>query len=50
MNDLLLSGDSGSVSMLLLLETVSHELLISHLSDLGISGAALSWFSSYLSD
>ncbi|KAI2668802.1 hypothetical protein H4Q32_005609 [Labeo rohita] len=54
-NDLLLSSDSGSLSILLLLDlssafdTVSHDLLISRLSDLGISGTALSWFSSYLS-
>lgn len=56
LNDLLLSGDSVSLSMLLLLDlssafdTVSHQLLILRLSDVGISGAALSWFSSYVSD
>lgn len=55
-NDLLLSGDSGSLSILRLLDlssafdTVSHDLLISRLSNLGVSGTALSWFSSYLSD
>ena len=47
MNDLLLSCDSGSLSILLLLDlssafdTVSHDLLISRLSGLGISGTAL---------
>jgi len=56
LNDLLLSGDSVSLSILLLLDlssafdTVSHELLISRHSEVGISGAALSWFSSYLSE
>lgn len=56
LNDLLLSGDSGSLSILLLLDlsssfdTVSRDLLISCLSDVDISGAVLSWFSSYLSD
>ncbi len=32
------------------LDTVFHDLLISSLSDVGISGAVLSCFSSYLSD
>lgn len=56
MNDHLVSGDSGSVSILLLpdlssaLDTVFHELLISRLLDLGISGAPHSCFSSHLSD
>lgn len=45
LNVLLLSGHSGSLSVLLLLdlssafETVSHYLLIFRLSDVGISGA-----------
>lgn len=45
-NDLLLSGDSGSLSILLLLDLssafdiVCHDLLISRLSDVVISGAA----------
>jgi len=48
LNDLLLSGDTGSLSILLLLDlssafdTVSHQLFISRLSNVGISGAALS--------
>ncbi len=55
-NDLLLSGDSGNLSILLLLDlssafdTVCHKLLLKRLSEIGISGAALSWFSSYLTD
>lgn len=55
-NDLLLSCDTGSLSLLLLLDlssafdTISHNLLISRLSDVGISVTALSWFSSYLHD
>ncbi len=32
------------------LDSVSHDWLISRLSDVDISGAVLSWFSSYLSD
>ncbi len=55
-NDLLLSGDSGNLSILLLLDlssafdTVSHNLLLMRLSEIGISGDALAWFSSYLTD
>lgn len=55
-NDLLLSGDSGNLSILLLLDlssafdTVCHKLLLCRLSEIGVSGAALSWFFSYLTD
>ncbi len=55
-NDLLLSGDSGSLSIILLLDlssafdTVCHKILLSHHAEFGISGSALSWFSSYLTD
>ncbi len=56
-NDLLLSCDTGSLSLLLLLDLssafdtlISHDLLISQLSAVGISGTALSWLSSYLYD
>ncbi len=51
---LLLSCNTGSLSLLLLLDlssafdTISHDFLISRLSAVGISGTALSWFSSYL--
>ncbi len=55
-NDLLLSGDSGNLSILLLLDlssafdTVCHKLLLSCISEIDVSGAALSWLSSYLTD
>lgn len=52
--DLLLTGDSCSFSILLLLnlsslfDTVCHKILLSRLAEFGISGSALSWLSSYL--
>ncbi len=55
-SDLLFSGDSGSLSILLLLDlrsdfdTVCHKILLSRLAEFGISGSALSWFSSNLTD
>ncbi|XP_029957253.1 uncharacterized protein LOC115395750 [Salarias fasciatus] len=56
-NDLLLSSDSGHLNILILLEltaafdTISHSILLSRLkSTLNITGSALSWFQSYLSD
>jgi len=55
-NDLLLATDSGSTSILILLDissafdTISHNILISRLSAIGVSGTALTWFTSYLSD
>ncbi|KAL0149802.1 hypothetical protein M9458_054850 [Cirrhinus mrigala] len=54
-NDLLMTT-AGSVSILFILDlssafdTLSHSILISRLSALGISGTALAWFTSYLSD
>ncbi len=54
LNDLLLASDYGAHSTLLLLDlssafdTVCHEILISRLSAIGITGTALEWFSSYL--
>lgn len=56
-NDLLLSSDTGSLNILILLDlsaafdTINHSILISRLqSTVGITGTALSWFRSYLSD
>uniref|UniRef100_A0A8C6S4U4 Reverse transcriptase domain-containing protein n=1 Tax=Neogobius melanostomus TaxID=47308 RepID=A0A8C6S4U4_9GOBI len=55
-NDLLLSADSGSLSILLLLDlsaafdTISHSILLDRLSSIGITNTPLSWFRSYLSD
>lgn len=55
-NDILLSMDSGLINILILLDlssafaTVSHEILISRLSDIGITGSALSWLIFYISD
>ena len=55
-NDLLLSTDSGSITILLLLDlsaafdTVNHSILLSRLQSIGITDSALSWFTSYLTD
>ena len=56
-NDILRSMDNQKVTMLLLLDlsaafdTVSHSILIRRLKDrIGVSGKALEWFISYLSD
>ena len=56
-NDLLLSSDSGFISILILFDlsaafdTVNRTILITCLkSTLGITGTALSWFHFYLSD
>ncbi len=51
---LLLASDSGALNTLLLLdlgsafETVCHEILLSWVSAIGITGTAFEWFSSYL--
>ncbi|XP_056444340.1 uncharacterized protein LOC130380935, partial [Gadus chalcogrammus] len=53
-NDLLLAADSGLLTILILLDlsaafdTISHPLLLDRLAGIGITGAALSWFTSYL--
>ncbi len=56
-NDLLLSSDRGCISLLVLLdlstafETIDHNILLNRLENfVGISGSALAWFKSYLSD
>ena len=56
-NDILLSADSGHLSILLLLDlsaafdTINHSILLNRLQySIGITGTALSWFRSYLSD
>ena len=56
-NDLILTADSGSPAILVLLDlsaafdTVDHRILLSRLEhQVGITGTALSWFTSYLAN
>ncbi len=54
-NDLLMSADSGLLTILILLDlsaafdTISHQVLLDRLFSIGITGVPLSWFRSYLS-
>ncbi len=57
MRTLLLSSDRGCISLLVLLDlsaaidTIGHNILLNRLENfVGISGSALAWFKSYLSD
>ena len=55
-NDLLRAADSGLLTILILLDlsaafdTISHPLLLERLASIGITGVALSWFASYLTN
>ena len=56
-NDLLLSSDAGNLNILILLDlsaafdTINHSILLTRLeTTFNITGTALSWFTSYLSD
>uniref|UniRef100_A0A3Q3N939 Reverse transcriptase domain-containing protein n=1 Tax=Labrus bergylta TaxID=56723 RepID=A0A3Q3N939_9LABR len=54
-DDLLIASDSGLLSILILLDlsaafdTISHPILLSRLSSIGITHTSLTWFHSYLS-
>ncbi len=56
-HDLLLSSDRGYISLLVLLDLsaafdiIDHNILLNRLENsVGLSGSALAWFKSYLSD
>ncbi len=55
-NDLLLSSDRGCISLVVLdlsaaFDTIDHNICLNRLENfVGISGSALVWFKSYLSD
>ncbi len=56
-NDLLLSSDLGCISLLVVLDlsaafnTIDHNILLNRLENfVGISGRALAWLKSYLTD
>ncbi|KAK7881569.1 hypothetical protein WMY93_029978 [Mugilogobius chulae] len=56
-NDILISSDTGNLNILILLDltaafdTINHSILLSRLQTIyNITGTALSWFTSYLTD
>jgi len=52
----MMSSDRGECSVLMLLDlsaafdTVDHRIMMERLRQVGVTGSALTWFSSYLSD
>ena len=57
MNDVLCAADRGDLTLLVFLDLsaafniIDHEILLSRLrNEVGITGTALHWFSSYLAD
>ena len=55
-NELLCAADTGLLSILFLLnlspafDTISHQLLLEHLANIGVHGTVHQWFKSYLTE